>query len=126
MYGLLQLPQLKDIRTFAIMVKLDRFLISPSWESQYPRVICSGKYRVTFNHILICLDTIPPMWGPFPFKFYKSWHLLEGFDDLVQNSLMAFSSPTCSIDWVSYKLKAIKKVLKEWLTLRGSNWSSRL
>ena len=108
------------------MVKLDLFLISPSWESQYPTMICSGKYRVTSNHIPIYLDTIPPWWGPFPFKFYKSWHLLEGFDDLMRNSMMAFSSSTCPIDRISYKLKAIKKVIKDWIAQRGSNWSSRL
>ena len=40
--------------------------------------------------------------------------------------MMAFSSSACPIDRISYKLKAIKKVIKDWITLRGSNRSSRL
>ena len=79
----------------AIMVKLDQFLISPSWESQYPRAICIGKYQVTSDHILICIDTISPGWGPFLLKFYKSWLFLEGFDDLIQNSISTFSTSAC-------------------------------
>ena len=109
-----------------IMVKLDHFLISPSWESQYPRAICLGKYRATSDHIPICLDTVPLGWGPFPFKFYKSWLFLESFDVLVRNCISTFSSIACPIARLSFKLKAVKKAIKDWLPMRNTNWSSRL
>ena len=54
------------------MVKLDIFLVSQGWEAHFPRSICCGKVRIISDHILICLDTQPPGWGPLPFKFYKS------------------------------------------------------
>ena len=108
------------------MVKLDRFLVSPSWETQYPRSICSGKFRVISDHIPICLDTVPLGWGPFPFKFYRSWFLLDGFDILIKNCISSFASSANPIDRLSYKLKEIKKSIKAWIPERTRNWSSRL
>ena len=45
-----------------IMVKLDCFLVSPSWESHFPRTNCTGKARLISNHIPIFLDTNPLGW----------------------------------------------------------------
>ena len=61
-----------NFQEHAIMVKLDWFFISPSWETQDPRSIYLGKFRDISDHIPIYLNTILPGWGPFPFKFYKS------------------------------------------------------
>ena len=110
-----------NFQEHTIMVKLDHFLISPSWESQYPRSICLGKCQVISDHIPICLDTVPPGWGPFPFKFYKSWLFLEGFDNLVKNCVLTFSSLACPIDRLSHQLKAVKSVIKGWLPSRRIN-----
>ena len=115
-----------NFQEHAIMVKLDCFLISPSWESQYPRSICLGKYRVILDHIPVCLDIVPPWWGPFPLKFYKSWLFLKGFDVLVRNCILTFSSAACPIDRLSYKPKVVKKAIKDWLPARNINWNSRL
>ena len=115
-----------NFQEHAIMVKLDRFLISPSWETQYPRSIYLGKFKAILDHIPICLDIIPPGWGPFPFKFYKSWFLLNGFDNLVKNCISAFVSSANPIDRLSYKLKEVKKTINAWIPNRTRNWSYRL
>ena len=49
-----------NFQKIATMVKLDRFLISHGWESQFPKTICTGKARLISYHISICLDTVPP------------------------------------------------------------------
>lgn len=55
-----------------ILVKLDRFLISPAWEAHYPTSVCIRKSRIVYDHIPICLNTKRPGWGHFPFRFYRS------------------------------------------------------
>ena len=59
-------------------------------------------------------------------KFYNILDYLNEGDVLVRNSISMFSSSACLIDRISYKLKAIKKAIKNWLTSRSINWKSRL
>ena len=66
------------------MVKLDRFLVSQDWEALFPRSICNGKARIISDHIPICLDTQPPGWDPFPFKFCKSWLCKRALKSLLK------------------------------------------
>ena len=70
---------LSNFQEETIMVKLDCFLVSPSWESHFPRSNCTGKARLISDHVPICLDTKPLRWGSFSFKFYRSWLLSDGF-----------------------------------------------
>ena len=108
------------------MVTLDRFLVSQGWEALFPRSICSGKARVISDHIPICLDTQPPVWGPFPFKFYKSWLCKDGFGDFVGNLLPSFATGFEAIPTLAAKLKMSKLAIKEWLSSRRFDHQARL
>ena len=101
-------------------------LISPAWESHYPSSICTSKSKIISDHIPICLDTIPPGWGPFPFKFYRSWLYSEGFDNLVWDRWNSFSSNANPIANISYKIKATKIAIKSWLLIHRDNYKSKL
>ena len=108
------------------MVKLDRFLVSPGWEAHFPRSVYNGKARIILDHIPICLDTLPPGWGPFPFKFYKSWLCKEGFEDFVNNLLSSFARGADAIPTLAAKLKMSKLAIKEWLSNRRFDHQARL
>ena len=97
------------------MVKLDHFLVSSNWEAHFPRSNHIGKARLIFDHILICLDIKPPGWGPFPFRFYRSWLLSDGFENLIHITWRDFLSSADPIKKVSYKLKVVKDAIKNWL-----------
>ena len=109
-----------------ILVKLNRFLISPTWEAHCPTSMCIGKSRIVSDHILIYLNTKPPGWGPFPFRFYKSWLLHQGFDAVVRDSWNSFYSNADPIKKFSYKLKATKSANKSWLSTNRDNHQFRL
>ena len=108
------------------MVKLDRFLVSSSWEAHFPRSVCNGKARIILDHIPICLDTLPPGWSPFPFKFYKSWLCKEGFEDFVNNLLPSFAGGADAIPTLASKLKMSELAIKEWLSSRRFDHQARL
>ena len=114
-----------NFQTNAIMVKLDRFLASSSWETKYPKSICSGKFS-NLRPYSYMSQLAPPGWGLFLFKFYRSWFLLEGFDNFIKLCISSFVSSANPIDSLSYKLKEIKKSIKNWIPEQSSNWSSRL
>ena len=101
-------------------------MVSQSWEAHFPRSVCNGKARIISDHIPICLDTQPPGWGPFPFKFYKSWMCKEGFEDFVNNILASFSQGTDAIPSLVAKLKMTKLAIKEWLPTRRVDHHARL
>ncbi|XP_026405612.1 uncharacterized protein LOC113300621 [Papaver somniferum] len=56
-------------QTNPVMCRLDRFLISPSFEQHYPFVSQLDKARPTSDHIPLVLDISDPSWGPTPFRF---------------------------------------------------------
>ncbi|XP_026450908.1 uncharacterized protein LOC113351051 [Papaver somniferum] len=97
-----------------VMRRLDRFLISPSFELQFPLATQLDKARPTSDHIPILLDISDPSWGPSPFRFEIMWFLENGFLKLLEDWWLSFSfagSPSTTL-WL--KLKALKKKLKVW------------
>ena len=107
-----------NFQVTSTMVKLDRFLVSQGWKAHFPRAIWCGKARIISDHIYICLDTQPPGWRPFPFKFYKSWMFREGFEEFIWNTLDNISLGENVIPLFSAKLKKLKLAIKEWLSSR--------
>ena len=108
------------------MAKLTRFLVSQEWEAHFPKSICNGKARIISDHILICLDTLPPSWGPFPFKFYKSWLFKEVFEAFINNTIVSISRESNAISSFAAKLKKIKMAIKGWLPFRRIDHQARL
>ena len=64
------------------MSLLDRFLVSPEWESQCNRVIQRRLPRPVSDHFLIMLDSEGVRTGPTPFRFELMWLKYEGLKRL--------------------------------------------
>ncbi|XP_026429782.1 uncharacterized protein LOC113326232 [Papaver somniferum] len=77
-------------QTNPVMCRLDRFLISPSFEQQYPFVTQLAKARPTSDHIPILLDISDPSWGPSPFRFENMWFMENGFLKLLEDWWLSF------------------------------------
>lgn len=69
------------------MSRLDRFLISPSWEEHFPNVFLEALPNPVSNHILLLLDHVERSLGPAPFRFETMWFEVKGFKDLVRRVL---------------------------------------
>ncbi|XP_026400489.1 uncharacterized protein LOC113296393 [Papaver somniferum] len=97
-----------------VMCRLDRFLISPSFEQHYPFVSRSAKARPTSDHIPLLLDISDPSWGPSPFRFEVIWFLENGFLQLLEDwwTSFCFAGTPSTVLW--QKLKALKEKLKVW------------
>ncbi|XP_026416328.1 uncharacterized protein LOC113311744 [Papaver somniferum] len=109
-----------------VMCRLDRFLISPAFESHFPFVSQLAKSRPTSDHIPILLDISDPSWGPSPFRFEIMWFLENGFIELLENwwTSFCFTGTSSTILWC--KLKALKEKLKEWNKLTFGNTNIKL
>ena len=62
------------------MFRLDRFLVTADWESQFSNVIQSTLPRPVSDHCPVLLDSDGIKSGPSPFRFEK----FEGFKDLLR------------------------------------------
>ena len=103
-----------NFREQPVCCRLDRFLLSVSWEGVFPYFRQELDVRVASDHSPVILDTTPPTWGPNPFRFENMWLNHKSFtSDFAKwwNDL----SPT---GWEGHKfmskLKLIKGNLKKW------------
>ncbi|XP_026416134.1 uncharacterized protein LOC113311518 [Papaver somniferum] len=97
-----------------IMCRLDRFLLSPSFELKFPLASQLAKPRPTSDHIPLILDLSDPSWGPSPFRFEILWFLENGFVEILENwwNSFCFVGTPSEIFWL--KLKELKGLLKVW------------
>ncbi|XP_026459700.1 uncharacterized protein LOC113360403 [Papaver somniferum] len=97
-----------------VMCRLDRFLISPSFEQHYPFVTQLAKARPTSDHIPLLLEISDPSWGPSPFRFEAMWFMENGFLQLLEDWWLSFcfAGTPSTVLWL--KLKALKEKLKVW------------
>ncbi|XP_035551700.1 uncharacterized protein LOC118349876 [Juglans regia] len=65
-----------------IWSKLDRLLVSPSWEAHYPKVSQKMLARVSLDHFPILLDCGGIQRGRRYFKFENMWLKANGFVEL--------------------------------------------
>ncbi|XP_035544586.1 uncharacterized protein LOC118347981 [Juglans regia] len=94
--------------------RLDRFLISPSWELQYPVVSQKRLPRICSDHFLVMLDGGGIIGGRRPFKFENMWLKKEGFVDLVRQWWSSYLFEGNPSNVLARKLKALKMHLKIW------------
>ncbi|XP_026431387.1 uncharacterized protein LOC113328521 [Papaver somniferum] len=97
-----------------VMCRLDRFLITPCFETHFPLISQLARARPTSDHIPILLDISDPSWGPCPFRFEAMWLLESDFLTLLKDWWLSFSftgSPS-TVLWL--KLKALKEKLRVW------------
>ncbi|XP_026405470.1 uncharacterized protein LOC113300482 [Papaver somniferum] len=97
-----------------VMCRLDKFLISPSFEQHFPFVSQLAKARPTSDHIPLLLDISDPSWGPSPFRFEAMWFLENGFLQLLEVWCLSFcfAGTPSTVLWL--KLQALKEKLKVW------------
>ena len=62
-----------NFRHQPICCRLDRFLFTNKWAAGYPCHRQEVEVRVVSDHSLVVLDTLPPKWGPTPFRFENTW-----------------------------------------------------
>ncbi|XP_042956371.1 uncharacterized protein LOC122292174 [Carya illinoinensis] len=94
--------------------RLDRFLVSPSWEVYFRELSQKMLPHVCSDHFPIVLDCGCIIGRRRPFKFENMWLAVEGFVDKVcswQSSYMFTGNPSFIL---ACKLKALKQDLKKW------------
>ena len=96
------------------MSRLDRFLVTPDWESQCNRVIQRRLPRPVSDHFPIMLDSEGVRTGPSPFRFELMWLKYEGFKEILKGWWQNLQYHGSFSFIISAKLKALKDLLKNW------------
>ena len=96
------------------MSRLDRFLVSPDWESQCSRAIQRRLPRPVSDHFPIMLDSEGVRAGPPPFRFELMWLKYEGFKEILKGWWQNLQFHGTFSFILAAKLKAIKGLLKTW------------
>lgn len=94
--------------------KLNRFVISGSWEDHFHNVVVTALARPFSDHKPIKLSCDSVDWGPPPWRFEAMWWFEKDFILLLKNwwsSLSFHGSPGFVM---SKKLQALKAILKTW------------
>ncbi|KAG6639907.1 hypothetical protein CIPAW_10G134600 [Carya illinoinensis] len=94
--------------------RLDRFLVSPSWEAYLPELSHKWLPSVCSDHFTIMLDCGGIMGRHRPFKFEHMWLAMEGFVDKVRSWWSSYMFTGNPIFILARKLKVLKQDLKKW------------
>jgi hypothetical protein len=73
-----------SIRDLPSWSRIDKFLVSPNWESQLPDLLQKSLPRLFSNHFPILLDRGGIPGAKIYFKFENIWLKSEGFVDRVK------------------------------------------
>lgn len=93
---------------------MDRFLVSPSWETHYPDLCQKRLPYVCSNHSPILLDCGGLLGGRHYFKFENVWLAADGFVEKGRNWWASYSFSGTPSFILAVKLKALKFDLKKW------------
>ena len=96
------------------MSRLDRFLVTANWESQFSNSTQSTLPRPVSDHCPILLDSEGINSGPMPFRFELMWLKFDGFKDLLRGwwQSLHFSGSFSFV--LASKVKALKGILRVW------------
>jgi hypothetical protein len=94
--------------------KLDRFLVSPEWEEQYPLSIVTAMDRGLYNHASLWLDTGNKTPRNIPFRFENAWMQRGDFIQVVEKSRNEPVNMTGSIHVWQCKLRRLRKCMRGW------------
>jgi exonuclease III len=97
-----------------IWSRIDRFLLSPSWEDHYPEVVQRRLSRVCSDHFPLMLECGNSRGGKRHFKFENMWLKYEGFVDKVKSWWDSYSFEGLPSYILANKLKNLKTDLKKW------------
>ena len=105
-----------NFRQVPICSRLDRFLFTNEWAEGHQCYKQEVEARAVSDHSPVILDTLPPKWGPIPFRFENAWleHKQFGRD------FEKWCNETTVDGWEGYKwmkrLQIIKHRVKQWNT----------
>ncbi|GJY48005.1 RNA-directed DNA polymerase, eukaryota [Tanacetum coccineum] len=74
------------LKSASKMSKLDRFFVSENLLSMCPNITAITLERFISDHRPILLREVRYDYGPIPFRFYRYWLEVDGFDKLVRDS----------------------------------------
>ncbi|CAH1446166.1 unnamed protein product [Lactuca virosa] len=97
--------------------KLDRFLVSEGVSDRFQGLQVAVLDRLWSDHSPILLHEVKVAYGPPPFRFFNSWMLLDGFDEMIRASVSEFEVNQSWSKFVVFKnkLKFIKNRIWEWI-----------
>nr|KAJ0214831.1 hypothetical protein LSAT_V11C400224590 [Lactuca sativa] len=94
--------------------KLDRFLVCDNFLNLFPSASLIALPRELSDHCLITLQTSLPDFGKPPFRFFNSWMLRDGIDDIVKKAWANFKGFITHATYMKSKLKFLKNKIKKW------------
>nr|GEW30673.1 RNA-directed DNA polymerase, eukaryota [Tanacetum cinerariifolium] len=117
---------MSDIDPVLIHTELDTLIVSSLlrawsifiWKAINSRAaVCLDRHLS--DHRLILLREAHLDFGPTPFRFYRSWFELDGFDDLIKLSWQSFSfSDFDGMTRFKKKLKDLKVIIRRWVSVK--------
>ncbi|GJS93017.1 RNA-directed DNA polymerase, eukaryota [Tanacetum coccineum] len=110
------------LKSASKMSKLDRFFVSENLLSMCPNITAITLERFISDHRPILLREVRYDYGPIPFRFYRYWLEVDGFDKLVRDSWnVAPVNKKNVIRNFMGKLKFLKDHIRSWLSIHRSN-----
>nr|XP_009761079.1 PREDICTED: uncharacterized protein LOC104213303 [Nicotiana sylvestris] len=94
--------------------RLDRFLISPSWDELVPNMLQIPLPRLTSDHLPILLDGCRGRGVRAPFRFENMWLKVPGFGDKVKEWWTSYGVSGTPSFRLSKKLKLLKGDIIRW------------
>ena len=94
--------------------KLDRILICPDWEDEYPLTYVNALERELSDHTPLIIDTGTPSKKPPIFRFENAWFEREGLRDIVEKIWKKDNIRGENIDRWQERFRLLRKNLKGW------------
>ncbi|KAJ1291702.1 hypothetical protein BS78_02G335900 [Paspalum vaginatum] len=102
-----------------IKAKLDRILVSPSWDTVFPLARVRLLDRLPSDHNPLLLDMGSNMFfGKKKFRFEKGWLEQEDFGEVVRKAWAAPCNAVRSIDRWQFKVRTFRKMARGWAANR--------
>ncbi|GKB55960.1 RNA-directed DNA polymerase, eukaryota [Tanacetum coccineum] len=121
-YPMVQFDGKPEEQSFPKMSKLDRFFVSENLLTSCPNISAITLERFISDHRPILLRETSFDYGPIPFRFYKYWLEVDGFDKMVRESWEAApGNKDNAIRSFMGKLKFLKDRIRVWLSIHKAN-----
>lgn len=95
-------------------VCLDRVFCTIDWELLFLNCILQSHATSMSDHCPLLLGLNVGVKGKRRFHFESFWTKLDGFLEVVDVSWVAPINVSCSIEWLSIKLKRLSRALQSW------------
>ncbi|XP_073354051.1 uncharacterized protein [Aegilops tauschii subsp. strangulata] len=101
-------------RNLPTLVRIDRVLRSPEWETTHPHSLPRCLSSVTSDHAPLLVDCTPRSPGPRRFYFERFWTTLDSFHHAVSEAWHAAPMDPAPFHRLFTRLKCIMRRLRSW------------